>query len=117
MDLKWGGARQRGGRRREGGEMDGAQPRVEPSAADSPPLLFWKLKTPTQSHGARLALGGDEPLAAAAAHCSDVWLSGTERPPRPQVSAVSAGAAAAWRRGHDHPAPGLNNADLPVSAV
>lgn len=46
MDLKWGGARQRGGRRREwgGGEMDGAQPRVEPSATDSPPQLFWKLK-------------------------------------------------------------------------
>ena len=38
------GARQRGGRRREGGEMDGAQPRVEPSAADSPPRLFGNSK-------------------------------------------------------------------------
>lgn len=40
MDLKWGGAQQRGGGRQERGEMDGAQPRVEPSAADSPPQLF-----------------------------------------------------------------------------
>lgn len=43
MDLKWGGARQRGGGRRERGEMDGDQPRVEPSATDSP-TAFWKLK-------------------------------------------------------------------------
>lgn len=44
MDLKWGGARQRGGGRRKGGEMDGDQPRVEPSATDLSPTAFWKLK-------------------------------------------------------------------------
>ena len=51
MDLKWGGARQRGGRRREGGEMDGAQPRVEPSAADSPPRLFGNSKVSPECTG------------------------------------------------------------------
>lgn len=39
MDLEWGGARQRGGGRQKRGVMDGDQPRVEPSATDSPPQL------------------------------------------------------------------------------
>lgn len=44
MDLKWGGAQQRGDGRREREEMDGAQLRVEPSATDSPPQLFGNSK-------------------------------------------------------------------------